>query len=63
MYLILMIDSTNADGWECAACLTANIPPCVARCTAESGGILQLVLACTVECEAEAADTVCSGVC
>ena len=63
IYLILMIDSTNADGWKCAACITANIPPCVAKCYAESGGVPQLVLACTLECEVEAADGVCRGVC
>lgn len=64
IYLMLMICTTNASGWQCASCIAANIPQCVAKCmNIKNGPDGQLVLGCTLACEIESANTVCSGVC
>ena len=64
IYLMLMICSTNAGAWQCASCITANIPQCVAKCmNIQNGPDGKLVIGCTLSCEIEAAHTVCRHLC
>jgi hypothetical protein len=61
IFLTMMIGSTTADPYACAACITTNAAACIAGCS--SAGLPQLILACSLECEVVATYSRCGHVC